>query len=92
MVDLGQGVGDDLTGARPSAYSGVRRLAGDGAMEREEHGESISGFTRAWAVVWRPSDGSKEMAEEVRGAGGAWASREEKRSGGGGGRRCDGGW
>jgi hypothetical protein len=34
-VDLGQGVGDDLIGARPNGCSRARRVAGDGATERE---------------------------------------------------------
>jgi hypothetical protein len=50
-VELGQGVSDDLTGARPNGRSGARWLTGDGAMEREDHGESVSGFTEARVVA-----------------------------------------
>jgi hypothetical protein len=80
-VDLGQGVGDDLTRARPSGRSGAWWLIGDGATEREGHEESISGFTEARAAAWRPGNDGEEMAEEVLGAGGAWARREEMRRG-----------
>jgi hypothetical protein len=51
-MDLGQGISDDLAGARPNGYSGAQRLIGDGATEREEHGESVSGLTGAWAAAW----------------------------------------
>jgi hypothetical protein len=86
-VDLGQGVGDDLTGARPNGCSGARQLTGDGAMEREEHGESVSGLTGVQAAAWRPGDGGEEVAVEALGAGDAWAWREEKEDG----ERCVGG-
>jgi hypothetical protein len=61
MVDLGQGDGDDLAGAQPNGSSGARRLTDDGIMEREKHGESVSGLTRAQAAVWRPGDGGEEV-------------------------------
>jgi hypothetical protein len=57
MVDLGQGVGDDLTGARPNSCSEAQRLTANGATEREEHGESVSSLTGAWMAVWRPELG-----------------------------------
>jgi hypothetical protein len=46
---LGHGRPEGLTGAGPSGRSGAWQLADDGAIEREEHGESISGLTRARA-------------------------------------------
>jgi hypothetical protein len=64
-VDLGQRVGDDLTRARPNGCSRARRLAGDGATERGQPGESISGLTGAWAAVWRPGDSGEEVAVEA---------------------------
>jgi hypothetical protein len=83
---LGHGQPKGLIGARPTGRSGARWLTGDGAMGREEHWESISGLTRAWAVAWRPGNGSEETVEEVVGVGGAWARREEKEDG----ETCDG--
>jgi hypothetical protein len=53
MVDLGQGVGDDLTGVRPNSCFGARRLTGNGAIEREEHGEFVSGLTGVRVAAWR---------------------------------------
>jgi hypothetical protein len=79
-VDPGQGDGNDLTGARPNGGSGARWLADDGTIEREKHGESVSGLTRAWVAAWRPSDSGEEVAVEALGAGGAWAWREENES------------
>jgi hypothetical protein len=86
-VDLGQGVGDDLAGARPIGCSGAWRLVGDGAMEREEHGESVSGVTGAQVVAWRSGDDGEEVEAEAFGAGGSWVRREEKEDG----ERCGGG-
>jgi hypothetical protein len=68
-----------LTGARPSGHSRARWLAGGGATGRGVHRESTSSITEAQAAVWRLIDGGEEMVEEVLGAGGAWARREEKR-------------
>jgi hypothetical protein len=48
---------EELTGAWPSGRSGAGQLTGDSAMERREHGESVSGLTRARVAVWRPSNG-----------------------------------
>jgi hypothetical protein len=70
-----------LTGAQPSSRSGPQRLTSGGATERGVHEESIWGLTEAQAAVWRPGDGSEDMAEDVLGAGGTWAWREEKESG-----------
>jgi hypothetical protein len=72
MVDLGQGISDDLAGARPNDCSGARWLSGNGT-EREEHGESVSGLTGAWAVAWQPRDGGEEVVVEAIGAHGTWA-------------------
>jgi hypothetical protein len=57
------------------------------AHRREEHGESVSGLTVAWAAMWQPGDVGEEVAMEALGAGSAWAWREEKD-----GERCGGGW
>jgi hypothetical protein len=84
---LGHGWPKRLTGARPSSYSGARRLTGEGAIEREEHGESVSGLTEARAVVRRSFDGGEEVVVESFSAGGAWARREEKEDE----ERCGGG-
>jgi hypothetical protein len=78
---LDRGVSDDLTRARPRGHSRSRQLVGDGATEREEHGESISDFTGAQAAAWRLGDGGEKMVEEVLSAGSAWVWREEKRRG-----------
>jgi hypothetical protein len=50
-------------------------------MERGLHGESISGLTGAWAIVWRPSDDGEEAAVVALGGGRACEWREEKESG-----------
>jgi hypothetical protein len=84
---LGHGWPKRLTGARPSSHSGARRLTGEGAIEREEHGESVSGLTEARAVVRRSFDGGEEVVVESFSAGGAWARREEKEDE----ERCGGG-
>jgi hypothetical protein len=59
---------------------------GGGATGRWVHGESISGLTGAWVVARWPGDSGEETVEEVLGAGGAWARREEMESG----ERCGG--
>jgi hypothetical protein len=87
MVDLGQGVGDDLTGARPNGCSEAQRLTVNGATEGEEHGESVSSLTGAWMAVWRPGDGGEEEAVEALCAGDTWVWREENEDG----ERCGGG-
>jgi hypothetical protein len=87
MVDLGQVVGDDLIRARPNGYSGAWWLTGNGATEREEHGESVSSLTGARVVAWRPSNGGEEVVVEALSASGAWARKEEKEDG----ERCGGG-
>jgi hypothetical protein len=79
-VDLGQGDGDDLAGAQPNSSSRAWRLTDDGIMEREKHGESVSGLTRARGAVWRPGDGGEEVVMEALSAGDAWAWREENES------------
>jgi hypothetical protein len=40
-----------------SGPSGAREFTGEGATERGEHGESVSGLTRARAAVWQPDNG-----------------------------------
>jgi hypothetical protein len=80
-VDLGQGIGDDLTGARPNGGSGARRLAGDGTTEGEKHDESVLGLTGARVAAWRQRNGGEEVMVEALSAGDAWAWREEKESG-----------
>jgi hypothetical protein len=85
---LDRGVSDDLTKARTRGHSRSRQLVGDGATEREEHGESISDFTREQAAAWRSGDGDEKMVEEVLSAGQRLGveRREEKRG------ECAGGW
>jgi hypothetical protein len=77
----------ELTEAWPSGRSGARRHTDDGATERGEHEESISGLTGVRAAVWRPGDGGEEAAVVALDGGGARAWREEKESG----ERCGGG-
>jgi hypothetical protein len=43
-----------------SGHSGARELTGEGAKERGEHGEPVSGLTGARVAVWRPGDGGGE--------------------------------
>jgi hypothetical protein len=43
-------------------HSGAQEFTGDGATERGEHGEFVSGLTRAQAAVWRLGNGG-EVAE-----------------------------
>jgi hypothetical protein len=77
-VDLGQGVGDDLTGAQPSGRSRTRRLIIDGTTVGGARGARL-GLHRG------TGDGGEETAKEVLGASNAWAFREGKRSGESGG-------
>jgi hypothetical protein len=46
-----------------SDHSGARELAGEGAKERGEHGEPVSGLTGARVAVWRPGDGRGETRQ-----------------------------
>jgi hypothetical protein len=86
-VDLPPWPATELDGARPHGRSRAWWLTGGGATGRGVHEESILGLTGAQAAVWRPGDGGEDMVEEVLGAGGTWAWREEKESG----ERCGGG-
>jgi hypothetical protein len=43
---------EELARAWPRGRSVARWLAGDGAMERVEHKESLSGLTGAWVMAW----------------------------------------
>jgi hypothetical protein len=54
LVHGRQGLGRPkrLTGAQLSGRSRARWITDDGATEREEHGESISGLTGARVVAW----------------------------------------
>jgi hypothetical protein len=78
---LGHGRLKGLARARPSGRSGARWLTGNGATEREEHGESVSGLTRVRAVAWQLGDDGEETVEEVLSVGTSWAWREEKEDG-----------
>jgi hypothetical protein len=69
------------TEAQPSGRFGARWLTRGGTIGRGVHWESISGLTRAWAVVWRPGDGSEETTKEALDAGSTWVRRGEKESG-----------
>jgi hypothetical protein len=77
-----------LTGARLSGRSEALWLTGGATTGRGVHGESISGLTEAWALVWRLGDGDEETAKEALDKGDTWARREEKESG----ERCGGKW
>jgi hypothetical protein len=54
-----------------SSYHGAQELTGEGAKERGEHGEPISGLTRARAVVWWLGDDEEAVAEGKLDGGGA---------------------
>jgi hypothetical protein len=46
-----------------SCHSRARELAGEGAKERGERREPVSGLTGARAAVWRSGDGGEAVAE-----------------------------
>jgi hypothetical protein len=70
-----------------SGRPGAQKVVGGGGKERGEHGESISGPTRARVTVWQPGDGDEVVAEVELGGGGAQARRGGKKGAG----RTDGG-
>jgi hypothetical protein len=76
-VDRPPWLATKLDRARLSGRSRARWLARGGATGRGVYRESISGLTKAQAIVWRPGDGGEEMAEEALSAGCAWAWREQ---------------
>jgi hypothetical protein len=74
---------------RSKAFScfGARELTGEGGKERGEHGDPMSGLTKARVMVWRLGEGGEAVVGRELGGSSAQHGEGEKgtgRTGGGG--------